>query len=486
MKLLKRFRGTEGIKIMIGSGFLWAWFDAFFMGVFFPGSETPIHVPEASAMLTFGFSVPILLLAIAHRSFIAKLLASKRCLLIIALIGSGGSLLFLASDLTCSWLLLIPSGILTGIFMGAFGLAWGAVYCHEGARSATPYVSGGFAAAIIIDTPLLFMIPVASAVSFTLLPLISSLFLICIPSQYRVFKSDKFTVSQAPKKARSRIKNYLGLSMMLVGGMMLVIVGFGYVQHVISFSDGIESQTNGVLIQVIRGIVALLMFVSIVLLGLKASIIYRGGLLAMIAGFMMMPFLFGTDLFWISGAVIIGGYTAFDLFVWVAFCQIAYSQSRDSLKTIAVMRLIVGTCYVVGAAAGILLIGSAGKLHEFASAETTVVGYLVVIATVLLLSSEDVWMLFRGAQVSPHASHQDIETIRDGFLVSSLDEFALTMREKEIAILLVNGRTQPWISEYLNISENTVGTHVRHIYQKAEVHNRQEFIDLVIPFISPE
>ena len=51
------------------------------------------------------------------------------------------------------------------------------------------------------------------------------------------------------------------------------------------------------------------------------------------------------------------------------------------------------------------------------------------------------------------------------------------MREREIGALLANGRTQPWIAERLSISENTVGTHVRHIYQKADVHGRQEFID---------
>ena len=46
-------------------------------------------------------------------------------------------------------------------------------------------------------------------------------------------------------------------------------------------------------------------------------------------------------------------------------------------------------------------------------------------------------------------------------------------------MLLAYGRTQPWIAERLSISENTVGTHVRHIYQKAGVHGRQEFIDFV-------
>lgn len=62
------------------------------------------------------------------------------------------------------------------------------------------------------------------------------------------------------------------------------------------------------------------------------------------------------------------------------------------------------------------------------------------------------------------------------------DEMHFTAREKEIAVLLAQGRTQPRIAE----SENTVGTHVRHIYQKTEVHDRQQFIDLAFFITSPE
>lgn len=61
-----------------------------------------------------------------------------------------------------------------------------------------------------------------------------------------------------------------------------------------------------------------------------------------------------------------------------------------------------------------------------------------------------------------------------------------TAREKEIAVLLAQGRTQPRIADMLGISENTVGTHVRHIYQKTEVHDRQQFIGLAFSVTSPE
>jgi DNA-binding NarL/FixJ family response regulator len=44
--------------------------------------------------------------------------------------------------------------------------------------------------------------------------------------------------------------------------------------------------------------------------------------------------------------------------------------------------------------------------------------------------------------------------------------------------MLVEGRSIPYIKETLYISGNTVKTHVRHIYQKTCVHDRQELIDL--------
>ncbi|MEG0376818.1 MAG: LuxR C-terminal-related transcriptional regulator [Raoultibacter sp.] len=34
------------------------------------------------------------------------------------------------------------------------------------------------------------------------------------------------------------------------------------------------------------------------------------------------------------------------------------------------------------------------------------------------------------------------------------------------------------------MSRNTVGTHMRHIYQKANVHDRQQFIDEVLLHVS--
>lgn len=57
--------------------------------------------------------------------------------------------------------------------------------------------------------------------------------------------------------------------------------------------------------------------------------------------------------------------------------------------------------------------------------------------------------------------------------------YNLSRRETEILEYLAKGRSQPYIREELMLSKNTVATHVKHIYQKLNVHSKQELIDLV-------
>ena len=45
--------------------------------------------------------------------------------------------------------------------------------------------------------------------------------------------------------------------------------------------------------------------------------------------------------------------------------------------------------------------------------------------------------------------------------------------------LLVRGRTLPYIANELFVTTGTVKTHVRHIYEKSLVNNRQELLDKV-------
>lgn len=71
----------------------------------------------------------------------------------------------------------------------------------------------------------------------------------------------------------------------------------------------------------------------------------------------------------------------------------------------------------------------------------------------------------------------------DGFFDAAIaqvqQEFELSPREAEVLSLMARGRTGPYISETLFISQNTTKKHIQHIYRKLDIHSNQEAIDLV-------
>jgi len=54
---------------------------------------------------------------------------------------------------------------------------------------------------------------------------------------------------------------------------------------------------------------------------------------------------------------------------------------------------------------------------------------------------------------------------------------ALTHREKEVLELIAEGLTVKEIAERANVSNNTVRTHIRHIYEKLQVRSRVEAVN---------
>jgi DNA-binding NarL/FixJ family response regulator len=73
----------------------------------------------------------------------------------------------------------------------------------------------------------------------------------------------------------------------------------------------------------------------------------------------------------------------------------------------------------------------------------------------------------------PHAA-----VLKADLMIGRLEsDRAVSPREAEIMRLLARGRNVPFICDELFIAKSTVQTHVKHIYTKLGVSNRQELID---------
>jgi DNA-binding NarL/FixJ family response regulator len=81
-----------------------------------------------------------------------------------------------------------------------------------------------------------------------------------------------------------------------------------------------------------------------------------------------------------------------------------------------------------------------------------------------------------GAPMTASVAAKVIQMFRLQGVASKKEFIDLSDREKEILALLVKGKSYKAIASECFISIDTVGTHVRHIYEKLHVHSKSEAV----------
>jgi len=68
------------------------------------------------------------------------------------------------------------------------------------------------------------------------------------------------------------------------------------------------------------------------------------------------------------------------------------------------------------------------------------------------------------------------DSLKEDDTITDRPDYGLTDRQKEILTELVNGSSYKMIAATMNISYNTVNTHIRHVYEKLHVHSLGEAV----------
>lgn len=198
-----------------------------------------------------------------------------------------------------------------------------------------------------------------------------------------------------------------------------------------------------------------------------------------------------------AAAVIVLVYCLFSLFMW---CLLAYLARSDYWSPVQVFGW-GRSVFALGSLAG-LVTGERYPQLGIADSQTLVVGlvlaFLLVAASMLIFRESDVRKIINAgwlaadrtiaeadaaAAAIPASPANVSEDARlDGEGVVDAESFAadhnLTMREREVFLLMLRGRDARSIGEALVISDNTAKAHIRSIYAKTGVHTRQEFVDV--------
>ena len=85
-----------------------------------------------------------------------------------------------------------------------------------------------------------------------------------------------------------------------------------------------------------------------------------------------------------------------------------------------------------------------------------------------------------GAPMSPSIAKLVVRSMQGSKSKSKSDVYELTAREKEILSSLSNGNSYKLIAAELDIRIDTVRSHIRHIYEKLQVHSQTEAVSKAI------
>ena len=199
---------------------------------------------------------------------------------------------------------------------------------------------------------------------------------------------------------------------------------------------------------------------------------YRLALVVMAAGFLAIPVLSGTSM--PGEAVVLAGYLAMET-VLVSLFMVMGSLSGAN----AGLAFARGFFFLfLGEALGVCLASWLQWVSidpAMAAGVSAVAGVVALCAYLFLFTDRDLSAL------------SVVVSRKDGFdrrVERMIEAFSLSKRESEILPFVLRGRTGERIASELFISKNTVDTHIRRIYAKCDVHNRQELIDLSESFKS--
>jgi len=182
----------------------------------------------------------------------------------------------------------------------------------------------------------------------------------------------------------------------------------------------------------------------------------------------------------VVNTLMVGSFGIFNLFWWSILGEML-SLHRNPAR-------VLGTglfANVLGAFLG-AIIGSAGPINNGQDANITLLSLGVVCATLVLLP------ILHGRLTILLKDHAFLTALTQlpqqekNRMAHDLElDNRLTGREREIAALLLTGKTYRTIAAELCVSENTVKTHAKNVYAKTGAHNRTELMNSLLDIRPP-
>lgn len=460
---LRRARAAFAIPAaFLGLGLYRAWIEIVFVGTF-------VAYPAALPAVRDVFDWTMVATAIGCTLLARRIgpFFNKRAPYLL-----GGAALLLATALMFASCWVFPMAWWAGYVaagVGGFGIAllillWSELYgCLNPLRVALYYSASIVVGAVVLYIYRGFMLPWLCAMT-ALLPLASLLAarrgFALLPASER--PATTWTPFSVPWKAVLFMAAYAFGYGLMEGGMYLG-------------SFGPHSAPGAVC-------VAVLVFLGVAFRGgrFDFSLIYRFALPLTVVALFLVP-VFGHVPADAASFCMVAAYTAQSILIMLICANICYRYGVSAVWLFGIERGVRQVFMWLGRvmADGVEGLGSFGAMGELAVSMLAVLA--VVFATTILMSERDLSSRW-GANFLAGGT-DSAAMIRRQELADRCAEIArtykLSAREGEVLVLLAQRKTVGIIERELVIANGTAKAHVRHIYQKLNIHTRQELFDLL-------
>lgn len=482
--ILDRFVGNISPVALLVSSFFWSWFDIVpFSPLLFSSASVPFAIEPLAVSLVVSTVVLAVLTTNARlRAFALDPKTFSICALVC---GSIGSAIIYTGAATSSMPALIIGGILIGIFEGMGVVVVGGIATCQGTTNALIHIAAALPCNIVFVLIAVFLLPAASVVFTVALPLCSALCfaIYTVRAHNGATLASTLTARPTRTKAPGTLRALLTSNVQFLLVVFVVAGSFGFVNQ-----QAMTAPTDDPFIAyvslVIRAAASAIVFIGYLRFSWRPYSILGAALLLMAIGLVSNGIL-ASDL---GDYLFLSGYLCFDVLIWALIIVLNYRSGIPLLRTLCFVYAIDQFGIFVGTVAGATELGG----HQFA-ASCIVLGCTLMLLMVWLSNRSNPMkdglsmyeIEFDGQRSDSEKSELPVEEpspvplVREGRIEEMTARYFLSAREVDILTLLVSGRNGPYIAEHLCVSDNTVKTHIRHIYTKLDVHNRQELLDLV-------
>lgn len=472
---------------------MWAWWDmAFYSGIFYnwnPASQSYTVPSFVIGMAASG--VTLFLLARFAQSVSERLYSGGWRLSVIGVAGAASSLLSIAAAYAELFPLALAASAANGVVLAFVMALWGTVCTERGAQSATINASLAITLGILLDAVVLFaMKPLAAALAMAAFPLLSILTFLYVARERvdsEVFLRRRSTRAEHAKVSNLLKREFYGISVLLLLGLTIGEIAFNFMNYHFAYEQAVS--VSGIDFNypyhVARAIGAFVCFVAIGVFKVSSKRFFWVGTLLMSIAFAMMPFLGAMGIPpHFSNYVNMACFALVAIFELSVFCEISYARQTYPLESVCFGMIFMTGIIDAGLCVGILV----DLLHLDAAHYAmlmTAVGYVLIFGLLAAISEGQRYLDPQTGVAAGRRLQTEIQSSREAQRRRLHDklvgEARLTVREQGIIDELLRGRSTLSIASELDISENTVKSHVQSIYRKLDIHSKQEMLDLFEP-----